>query len=71
MPGMSGAPIIKVGSDNKLSIIGIHLGSIQYKENGIAKNGNVGRIITQGLIDVLKRETLNIQAEMFKLYSNE
>ena len=71
LPGMSGTPIIKVSSDSKLSIVGIHLGSLQYKENGVAKKGNVGRIITQDLVDVMKRETLNFQAEMFRVHSEE
>ena len=71
LPGMSGTPIIKVGSDRKLSIVGIHLGALQYKENGVAKKGNVGRILTRDLVDVLKRESLNIHAEMFRVNSEE
>ena len=46
LPGQSGAPLICIDQDNKLSIVGIHVGAVRTKKEGVKVEANVGRLLT-------------------------
>lgn len=60
--GMSGAPIICEDSTGKMTIVGIHVGAMVSRVDGIKKRVNVGRLMTSELIDTLKKAAVNLNA---------
>jgi V8-like Glu-specific endopeptidase len=69
LPGQSGSPIIEIGADRSFSIVGIHKGAADAVIKGVKgeKTINVGRIITQDLINTLKQEATNHGAYPFQV----
>ena len=60
LKGQSGAPIIKVGQNKELSIIGIHKGRIKDC------CANSGRLLTPELLEILSIAAKFMGAEPFK-----
>jgi hypothetical protein len=64
--GQSGSPILLTDSSGKTTIIGIHKGGVQKKINDKKVLINVGRLVTQGLLDKLSRIARKLKALPFR-----
>jgi V8-like Glu-specific endopeptidase len=54
--GQSGAPILLIDKTGKMTIIGIHKGGVNEGSS------NVGRLLTQELIEKLKKQAVKLGA---------
>jgi hypothetical protein len=69
--GMSGAPIICQDPTGKMSVVGIHVGAMVSRVDGVKRRVNVGRLVTSELVDTLRKAVIALGAEMFQVSSEE
>ena len=68
--GMGGAPVLKIDRDGTYSIVGIHIGNVNYTKNNERLSGKVGRMIDPDFIKLLQNEAEKLNAIQFKVKEN-